>query len=144
MMWAARTAWRSKYLDPQLIFWWALLSILLMGSISGLVVPLQVLISHKFTYFFPLFPVFLNYSSYSPFSNQPNNGLVPLLYPWVSGVASFLFPLTHVFPHLLESQGILTKSEDSLGTCSRRRLRLGSGFFSQSLDLGYQPYSDRI
>ena len=87
---------------------------------------------------------FLNYSSYSPFSNQPNNGLVPLLYPWVSGVASFLFPLTHVFPHLLESQGILTKLEDSLGTCSRRRLRLGSGFFSQSLDLGYQPYSDRI
>ena len=36
------------------------------------------------------------------------DGLVLLLYAWVSGVAIILFPLTHVFPRLLESQGILT------------------------------------
>ena len=67
----------------------------LWGSNSGLVVPSQLLISHKFTFFFPLSQFFLNPLSYSLFSNPPNNGLVPLLYPWVSGVTIIFIP-THL------------------------------------------------
>ena len=57
---------------------------------------------------------------------------------------SFLFPLTHIFPYLLESQGILTNSEDSLETCSKRRIVLRSGFLLKPLTLSHRPLRDRI
>ena len=47
--------------------------------------------------------------------------------------------LTHIFPCPSKSQGILTNSEDSLGTCSRCQIVFGSGFLSRSLILADQP-----
>ena len=47
----------------------------------------------------------------------------PLLVGWLS----FPSPLTHTFPCPLESQGILTNWEDSLGTCSKRQTVFESG-----------------
>ena len=63
----------------------------------------------------------------------------PLLVRWLS----FLSPLTHTFPCPPESQGILTNSEDSLGTCSRCRAVFESGSLSEPLVLGERPCWDR-
>ena len=63
----------------------------------------------------------------------------PLLVRWLS----FLSPLTHTFPCPPESQGILTNSEDSLGTCSKCRTVFESGSLSEPLVLGERPCWDR-
>ena len=62
---------------------------------------------------------------------------------WV-GWPSFLSLLTHIFSCPLESLGILTESEDSLGTCSKCRTVLGSGFLSEPLILGDWHLGDHI
>ena len=62
--------------------------------------------------------------------------------PPLVGWLSFLSPLIHTFLCPPESQGILTNSENSLGTRSRLWIVFGSGFLSESLALGDWPHWD--
>ena len=58
-----------------------------------------------------------------PLTSTPSYS--PFLVVWLSLPS----PLTHTFPFLLDSQGILTNSEDFLRTCFRRQIVFRSGPF---------------
>ena len=69
-----------------------------------------------------------------PLTSTPSYS--PFLVVWLSLPS----PLTHTFPFLLDSQGILTNSEDFLRTCFRRQIVFGSGPLLEPLVLGYRPW----
>ena len=116
---------------PQLIYKWALSQSYQLNSKLHLIRP-----NWTFLLLSPLFPS-LSFWSGSSFSQSLSPSIFfqppyvdPLLLFIVShlwGYHHYQFPTSHVFPRPLESQGILTNSEDSLGTCPRCQIVFGSG-----------------
>ena len=97
-MWVSSSAWWSEHLDPQLICWWALLSILLMGLQLKLGCFLLGPSLTNNPFLPPSAPSLSCITSHSQFSNHFYNGLAPLLYPWVSGVAIIFIPIHSCVP----------------------------------------------
>ena len=92
-------------------------------------------------------PVSSFYLSYSLILSSSLKCPTPCTFTFASSYSPFFVvwpslpsPLTHTSPCSPESKGILTNSENSLGTCSRHQMVFGSGSLLKPHVLEYQSY----